>query len=52
MEGLDDTSKAWRIAAEGIIVDDACIVEVGSCPQVVCVDGIFGYQHEASLDEC
>ena len=25
------------MAAKGIIVDDACVIEVGSCPQVVCV---------------
>jgi hypothetical protein len=30
------------MAAKGIIVDDVCVKEVGSCPQVVCVDGNFG----------
>jgi hypothetical protein len=29
------------MAMKGLIADDACVVEVGSCPQVVCVDGNF-----------
>ncbi len=42
LEGSDDALEAWRMAAEGVIVDDACVVEVGICPLVVCVDGNFG----------
>ena len=31
-EGLNDASKAWRMAAKGIIIDDARVVEVNSRP--------------------
>ena len=31
-EGLNDASKAWRMAAKGVIIDDARIVEVNSRP--------------------
>ena len=31
-EGLNDASKAWRMAAKGIIIDDACVAEVNSRP--------------------
>ena len=31
-EGLNDASKAWRMAAKGIIIDDAHVVEVYSRP--------------------
>ncbi len=31
-EGLNDVSKAWRMAAKGIVIDDACVVEVNSRP--------------------
>ena len=31
-EGLNDASKAWRMAAKGVIIDDACVVEVNSRP--------------------
>ncbi len=41
LEESYDVLKAWRMAAEGLIVDDVCIVKVDSCPQVVCVDGNF-----------
>ena len=30
------------MTAKGIIVDDVYVNEVGSCPQVVFVDGNFG----------
>jgi hypothetical protein len=30
------------MAAQDVIVDDACIVKIGGCPQMVCVDGNFG----------
>ncbi len=36
---------------ESIIVDDALVVEVCGCPQVVCVHGNLGEKHEASPDE-
>ncbi len=42
LEGSDDALEASRMAAQGVITDDACIVKVGSCPQMVCVDGNFG----------
>ena len=51
LEGSDDVSKAWRVVVESFVDDDACIVKVGSCQQVECVDGNFGWWHEASLDE-
>ncbi len=41
LEGLDYALEAWRMASKGVIVDNACIVKVGSCPQVVCVNGNF-----------
>jgi len=31
-EGLNDASKAWRMAAKGVIIDDASVVEVNSRP--------------------
>ena len=31
-EGLNDALKAWRMAAKGVIIDDACVVEVNSRP--------------------
>ena len=31
-EVLDDVSKAWGMAAEGVVIDDARVVEVGSRP--------------------
>ena len=31
-EGLNDASETWRMAAKGIIIDDARIVEVNSHP--------------------
>ena len=31
-EGLNDASKAWRMAAKGVIIDDARVVEVNSRP--------------------
>ena len=31
-EGLNDASKAWRMAAKGVIIDDAHIVKVNSHP--------------------
>ena len=31
-EGLDDVSKAWGMAAEGVVIDDARVVEVNSRP--------------------
>ena len=31
-EGLNDASKAWRMAEKGIIIDDARVVEVNSRP--------------------
>ena len=37
LERSDNALEAWRMAAKGIIIDDACVIEVGSCPQVVCV---------------
>ena len=37
LERSDNASKAWRMAAKGVIVDDVCVIEVGSFPQVVCV---------------
>ncbi len=40
------------MAVKVVIIDDACIIKVGSCPQAVCADGNFGYPHEVSLDEC
>ncbi len=52
LEGLDYASEAWRMASKGVIVDNVCLVKVGSCPQVVCVNGNFGQQHEALSDEC
>ena len=29
-EGLNDASKAWRMAAKGVIIDDARVVKVNS----------------------
>jgi hypothetical protein len=31
-EGLNDASKTWRMAAKGVIIDDARVVEVNSRP--------------------
>ena len=31
-EGLNDASKAWRMAGKGVIIDDARVVEVNSRP--------------------
>ena len=31
-EGLNDASKAWRMAAKGVIIDDARVVKVNSRP--------------------
>ncbi len=31
-EGLNDASKAWRMAAKGIIIDDVRVVKVNSRP--------------------
>ncbi len=31
-EGLNDASKAWRMAAKGVIIDDGRVVEVNSRP--------------------
>ena len=31
-EGLNDASKAWRMAVNGVIIDDARVVEVNSRP--------------------
>ncbi len=31
-EGLNDASKAWRMAAKGVLIDDARVVEVNSRP--------------------
>ena len=31
-EGLNDALKAWRMAAKGVIIDDARVVEVNSRP--------------------
>ncbi len=31
-EGLNDASKAWRMATKGVIIDDARVVEVNSRP--------------------
>jgi hypothetical protein len=42
LEVLGSALEAWRMASKGVIVDNACVVEVGSCPQVVCVNGNFG----------
>jgi hypothetical protein len=42
LEGLDYALEAWRMALKGVIIDNACVVEVGNCPQVVCVNGNFG----------
>jgi hypothetical protein len=42
LDGLDYASEAWRMASKVVIVDNACIVKVCSCPQVVCVNGNFG----------
>ena len=32
LEGLNDASEAWMMTAKDIIVDDACVVKVDSCP--------------------
>jgi hypothetical protein len=32
LEGLNDALEAWRMAAECVVIDDACIVEVDSRP--------------------
>ncbi len=40
------------MAVKGVIIDDACVIEVGSCPQAVCADGDFGYRHKVLSDEC
>jgi len=42
LERSGNASEAWRMTAKGIIVDDVYVNEVGSCPQVVFVDGNFG----------
>jgi hypothetical protein len=31
-ERLNDASKTWRMAEKGVIIDDALVVEVNSCP--------------------
>jgi hypothetical protein len=31
-EGLNDALKTWRMAAKGVVIDDARVVEVNSCP--------------------
>ncbi len=40
--GFDEVTKAWRMAAEDLVGDDACVVKIGGCPQVECVVGNFG----------
>ena len=40
------------MAVKVVIIDDVCIIKVGSCSQAVCADGDFGYRHEVSSDEC